>query len=82
MIRHPNVVPQSERTVASSDVDLKGTWNGTYGPLGYATRLIIKNHNGDKLDGTLEQGTIRVAFNGTYDSESRDPHDETNRSSK
>lgn len=63
--------PQPVETVASSDVDLKGTWNGTYGPLGYATRLIIKNHNGDKLDGTLEQGTIRVAFDGTYDAESR-----------
>ena len=63
--------PQSVETAPSSDVDLKGTWNGTYGPLGTATRLIIKNHKGDKLDGTLEQGPIRVAFNGTYDSESR-----------
>jgi serine/threonine protein kinase len=63
--------PQSVQSAGSSDVDLKGTWAGTYGPLGYATKLIIKNHNGDKLDGTLEQGTFRVAFSGTYDSGSR-----------
>ena len=58
-------------TVPTSDVDLRGTWNGTYGPLGYATKLIIKNHSGDKLDGTLEQGTFRIAFEGTYDSGSK-----------
>ena len=63
--------PQSVQSVATSDVDLKGTWAGTYGPLNYASRLIIKNHNGDKLDGTLEQGAFRIAFNGTYDSGSR-----------
>ena len=63
--------PQQAETASSSDVDLKGTWNGTYGPLGNATKLIIKNHNGDKLDGTLEQGPVRVAFDGTYDPESR-----------
>ena len=63
--------PPSVQPVATSDVDLKGTWAGTYGPLNYASRLIIKNHNGDKLDGTLEQGAFRIAFNGTYDSGSR-----------
>ena len=62
---------QSVESGVSSNVDLRGTWNGTYGPLSYATRLIIKNHNGDQLDGTLEQGAFRVAFNGTYDSGSR-----------
>jgi hypothetical protein len=61
----------SSATTASSTEDLRGTWAGTYGPLGYATKLIIKNQNGDQLKGTLEQGTIRVAFNGTYDSTSR-----------
>lgn len=60
-----------ETAVPTSDIDLRGTWNGTYGPLSYATKLIIKNQNGDKLDGTLEQGAIRVAFSGTYDSQSR-----------
>jgi hypothetical protein len=64
-------VPQSTQTAAVAGVDLRGTWAGTYGPLGYATVLIIKNQEGDKLDGTLEQGTIRVAFNGTYDARSR-----------
>jgi serine/threonine protein kinase len=62
---------ESPEVVSTSSEDLRGTWMGTYGPLGYATKLIIKNQNGDKLDGTLEQGAIRVAFDGTYDSKSR-----------
>ena len=55
----------------ASNVDLRGTWAGTYGPLGSATKLVINNHNGNSLDGELQQGTIRVAFKGTYDSASR-----------
>nr|ART35671.1 B460 [uncultured bacterium] len=61
----------TETTAAPVDVNLKGTWAGTYGPLNYASKLVIKNHNGKKLDGVLEQGTIRVAFNGAYDPSSR-----------
>jgi serine/threonine-protein kinase len=61
----------SETSDAKVDVNLKGTWAGTYGPLNYATKLVIKNHNGKELDGVLEQGTLRVAFNGTYDPSSR-----------
>jgi serine/threonine protein kinase len=53
------------------DVQLRGTWAGTYGPLNYATKLVIRNHNGREFDGVLEQGTIRVAFSGTYDPTSR-----------
>jgi serine/threonine protein kinase len=64
----PAVSPEA---VSSSSEDLRGTWRGTYGPLGYATKLVIKNHEGNKLDGMLEQGTIRVAFKGTYDASSR-----------
>jgi serine/threonine protein kinase len=63
-------------TIAESDdvnvdVQLKGTWAGTYGPLNYATKLVIRNHNGREFDGVLEQGTIHVAFSGTYDPTSR-----------
>ena len=65
----PTADPPVEITQSSSD--LRGIWTGTYGPLGYATKLVIKNHNGDKIDGTLEQGAIRVAFDGTYDPKSR-----------
>jgi hypothetical protein len=54
-----------------SNIDLRGAWAGTYGPLGYATKLVINNQDGKMVDGQLEQGTIRVAFKGTYDSESR-----------
>jgi serine/threonine-protein kinase len=56
---------------AKVEVNLKGTWAGTYGPLNYATKLVINNHNGKELDGVLEQGTVRVAFSGTYDPSSR-----------
>jgi serine/threonine protein kinase len=55
----------------TSSVDLRGTWAGTYGPLGSATKLVINNQNGNAFDGELQQGTIRVAFKGTYDSASR-----------
>ena len=56
---------------ALSSEDLRGTWAGTYGPMGFATKLIIKNQDGNELDGVLEQGTIRVAFKGSYDPASR-----------
>ena len=62
---------ESPRVISTSPVDLRGTWAGTYGPMGSATKLTIKNHDGNSLDGLLEQGTIRVAFKGTYDAGSR-----------
>ncbi len=49
-------------TAPASDVDLRGTWSGTYGPLSNASSLVIKNHKGDKIDGILEQGAYRIAF--------------------
>jgi serine/threonine protein kinase len=57
--------------VATSSEDLRGRWEGTYGPMGFATKLVIENQDGNSFDGTLEQGAIRVAFKGTYDSQSR-----------
>jgi hypothetical protein len=39
--------------------------------MGVPAKLIIKNHNGEKLDGILEQATVRVAFSGTYDADSK-----------
>ena len=63
--------PQSVESVATFDIDLKGTWSGTYGPMGVPAKLVITNHNRDKIDGTLEQGPVRVAFSGTYDAVSR-----------
>jgi tRNA A-37 threonylcarbamoyl transferase component Bud32 len=62
---------RSVQTAPASDADLRGTWTGTYGPMGNAATLIIKNHNGEKIDGMLEQGPWRVAFSGTYDARSR-----------
>ena len=57
--------------VPISNIDLKGTWAGTYGPLGYATKLVINEQDGNSLGGQLEQGSIRVAFKGTYEPASR-----------
>lgn len=65
---------QKSRDVAvnvGETADLKGTWVGTYGPMGSATKLTIQNQNGADLDGVLEQSTVRVAFKGSYDSETR-----------
>ena len=65
------VAKQKDVPVSTSSEDLRGMWAGTYGPMGFATKLIIKNQNGNEFDGTLEQGTIRVAFKGTYEPGSR-----------
>ena len=64
-------VNQTVKETSTTPVDLRGTWAGTYGPMGSATRLTIKNQNGADVDGVLEQSTVRVAFKGTYDSQSR-----------
>ncbi len=64
-----NVNQAVKQTITSED--LRGDWAGTYGPMGYATKLTIRNQKGNSLDGVLEQGAIRVAFKGTYDSQSR-----------
>jgi serine/threonine protein kinase len=52
---------------AEAIIDLRGTWTGTYGPFSQPARLIIKNHKDKKFDGVLEQGAIRIAFNGSVD---------------
>ena len=67
----PVTTPSQSVSSVASNLDLRGTWTGTYGHMGVAAKLIIKNHNGNKLDGTLEQGPVRVAFSGTYDPESK-----------
>jgi serine/threonine protein kinase len=56
---------------APTSEDLRGSWAGSYGPMGFATKIEIKNQNGNSFDGVLEQGAIRVAFKGTYDPQSR-----------
>jgi serine/threonine-protein kinase len=63
----PNAhTPDSDAPSSTSALaDLRGTWNGTYGPLGNKATLVIKNHKGKTFDGVLEQGAIRVAFEGT-----------------
>ena len=47
--------------------DLRGSWTGTYGPVGNKATLVIKNHTGKTFDGFLEQGPVRVAFEGTIE---------------
>lgn len=72
-IANQNTAPiiSTSPVVATSSQDLRGTWGGTYGPMGAATKLVIKNQDGNSFDGTLEQGTFRIAFEGTYDAQSR-----------
>jgi len=52
-------------TGSATTSDLRGTWIGTYGPLGGAATLIIKRHQDNVLEGELSQGPVVVAFNGT-----------------
>jgi serine/threonine protein kinase len=60
---------QQEPTSGNATVnDLRGRWTGTYGPMGQPASLIIKTHNGKQLEGVLEQGAVRVAFNGSIES--------------
>ena len=69
-----DATPSAEPESAGTDVtasDLKGTWTGTYGPLGQPARLIIKTQKGERFDGVLEQNEIRVAFSGKFDASSR-----------
>jgi serine/threonine protein kinase len=47
--------------------DLRGTWTGTYGPLGQPAKLIIKNQKEKSFDGVLQQGEVAVTFAGTYE---------------
>jgi serine/threonine protein kinase len=65
--------PQETNTTGNTTkvamTDLRGTWTGTYGPLGQAATLLIKNHKGDSFEGVLEQGGVQVAFKGTIESD-------------
>lgn len=61
---------ETNTTTVLAATDLRGTWKGTYGPLGNAATLVIKNHDGDSFEGVLEQGAVRVAVNGTIQSTS------------
>jgi len=63
---------ESESVAPSAKAqNLKGTWTGTYGPLNIPATLIIKEQQGDKLSGVLEQGSVRVAFTGKINPASR-----------
>ena len=61
----PSQTNSSESEVKTTTYDLRGTWTGTYGPLGGAATLVIKSHRGNVLEGELSQGPVVVAFNGT-----------------
>jgi serine/threonine-protein kinase len=60
--------PNTNTATATVD-DLSGTWAGTYGPLGQAATLTIKNHKGDSFEGVLEQGGVQVAFKGIIEAD-------------
>jgi serine/threonine protein kinase len=55
----------------TSQVDLIGKWTGTYGPANSPATLMVKEYTDGKFSGVLEQGEVRVAFNGSVDTKSR-----------
>lgn len=55
----------------TSQAGLIGKWTGTYGPANNPATLMIKEDKDGKFSGVLEQGEVRVAFNGTVDTKSR-----------
>jgi len=55
----------------TSQVDLIGKWTGTYGPANSPATLMVKEYTDGKFSGVLEQGAVRVAFNGSVDTKSR-----------
>jgi len=69
----PTPIAEATETPLKLDslFDLKGTWDGTYGPFNNQTKLIINQQQGQNIDGVLEQGATRVAFKGTFDPLSR-----------
>jgi serine/threonine protein kinase len=71
-IRKEGPIADSERagqvSGKASSHDLRGTWTGTYGPLGQPARLIIKKQSDKTFTGVLLQGEVEVTFAGTYDS--------------
>jgi hypothetical protein len=63
----PNAGATETPLTLDSLFDLKGTWNGTYGPFNTPTKLIITRQEGHEIGGVIEQGDVRVAFKGTFD---------------
>ena len=55
----------------TSQAGLVGKWTGTYGPANNPATLIVKEDKDGKFSGVIEQGEVRVAFNGSVDSKSR-----------
>jgi hypothetical protein len=60
----PTASESDSTTSSATPTDLRGTWTGTYGPLGQPATLVVKSHEGERIEGTLEQGPVLVAFKG------------------
>lgn len=62
----------TENASRSTNTDnLVGTWTGSYGVMNSPASLIVQEHKGSTWSGVLEQGSVRVAFNGSIDESSR-----------
>jgi len=55
----------------TGQANLVGKWTGTYGPSNNAATMMINEYQDGKFSGILEQGEVRVSFNGTIDTQSR-----------
>ncbi|MBC7929300.1 MAG: hypothetical protein H7Z38_01935, partial [Rubrivivax sp.] len=61
----------SNSSASQVGLDLKGEWSGTYGPMNTPATLSIKESGNGKFRGTLQQGAVRVAFNGSLNASTR-----------
>lgn len=65
---HNNNAAESDQEKSGpTQPELVATWTGTYGPMNQAARLIIDHDHSGQFDGVLEQGGVRVAIIGTFD---------------
>ena len=60
-----------DQSQSTGKLNLIGTWTGTFGLLGTAATLVVKEHKGVSWSGVLEQGSARVAFVGKIETPSR-----------
>ncbi len=66
-----NTTPPDVASTPANGKGLVGRWTGNYGPMSQPATLIVEKQQGSKFSGVLEQGAVRVVFEGTFDSASR-----------
>ena len=70
-IPRPSPAQDTGSEVPKGSQDLKGEWVGTFGPLGLPATLTVEESAGGILTGILTQGSVKVAFTGSFDPATR-----------